>query len=102
MSNHYRILREKISLLKLIYPEIALYEVSSADIYYTDGLAVDAKFKISFLSYGKYISTVYVKADGTWFSSVASLLVKKAMTDWIQEVNLMTQSQLPLQPVYLQ
>jgi hypothetical protein len=102
MSNHYRILREKINLLKLIYPEIALYEVSSADIYYTDGLAVDAKFKISFLSDGKYVSTVYIKTDGTWFSTVDSPPVKKAMTDWIQEVNLMSQSQLPLEPVNLQ
>jgi len=102
MSNHYRILREKISLLKLIYPEIALYEISSADIYYTDGLAVDAKFKISFLSNGKYITTVYVNANGSWFSTVDSLLVKKAMTDWIQEVNLMTKAQELLEPVNLQ
>jgi len=102
MSNHYRILQEKISLLKLIYPEVALYEITSADIYYTDGLAVDAKFKISFSNLGKYMTTVYVNPDGTWFSTVDSFLVKKAMTDWIKEVNLMTKSQELLEPVNLQ
>lgn len=87
MSSLYRVLREKFSLLKLAYPEIVIDEISGADIVYTDGLAGEAKFKIIFTINKSYITTVYVKDDGAWFSTVDNYVIKKAMKAWIEAVS---------------
>ena len=86
MSSLYRVLREKFSLLKLAY-ETSIDEISGADIVYTDGLAAEAKFKIIFTINKSYITTVYVKDDGAWFSTVDNYVIKKAMKAWIEAVS---------------
>lgn len=88
MSNLYRVLREKFSILKRDYPDAILEDIVSSDIVYTDGLAAEAKFKIVFSIYGKYITTIFIKDDGSWFSTVGSATVKKAIRDWIQSVTI--------------
>ena len=85
MSSFYRVLREKFSLLESEYPEAKLEDVTATDVYYTDGMAADAKFKIVFSKHEKYLTTVYVKDDGGWFSTVENYVIKLAMKAWIAE-----------------
>jgi len=86
MSNFYRVLQEKFSLLESEYPEAKLEDVTATDVYYTDGMAQDAKFKIVFSKHEKYLTTVYIKDDGGWFSTVENYVIKLAMKAWIQAV----------------
>ena len=77
---------EHFNILKNEWPLCEISNISGTDLYYTDGMAADAMFKIQFHQGGFYITTVYVKEDGTYYLTIDSIIVKKAIKKWIDTV----------------
>ena len=65
-----------------------LENVTGADIYYTDGMAEGAAFKIIFKQRTIYITTVFIMKNGDWFSTdhKTNILIKTAINGWIDRV----------------
>lgn len=74
--------------LQLMWPNCSLDSVCGTDMYYTDGAADGAAFKITFKQGALYITTVYVMKNGDWFSSDyrTNILIKTTVNKWIDRV----------------
>jgi hypothetical protein len=81
-------LEANFAMLQEGWPECKMHSICGSDLYYTDGLAQEAVFKIEFKQKSLYITTVYIMKDGDWFSSdyKTNILVKKAVNDWIEGI----------------
>ena len=77
---------DNFNILKNEWPLCEISNISGTDLYYTDGMAADAMFKIQFHQGEFYITTVYVKEDGTYYLTVDNIVVKKAIKNWIDTV----------------
>ena len=86
MSNVYKLLEANFTILQKDYPDAILDTVKSDDVFNTDGMAGEAKFKIIFIQQRQFLTTVYVKDDGSWFMTADSIVIKKKMRDWIESV----------------
>lgn len=71
------------------FPDAKIGDVEDIDVFYTDGMAKDAKFKIMISQQGVYLSTVYVKEDGEWFMTMDSVVIKKTMRAWVLKVHML-------------
>ena len=89
MNNFYRVLQDNFPTFQESFPDAKMADVEEVDVFYTDGMAKDAKFKIMISQQGIYLSTVYVKDDGEWFMSMDSVLIKKAMRTWVLKVHIL-------------
>ena len=89
MSNFYRVLQDNFSIFQESFPDAKMGSVEEIDVFYTDGMAKDAKFKIMISQQDIYLSTVYVKEDGEWFMTMDSIVIKKAMRAWVLKVTMM-------------
>jgi len=89
MSNFYRVLQDNFSIFQESFPDAKMADVEEIDVFYTDGMAKDAKFKIMISQQDIYLSTVYVKDDGEWFMTMDSIVIKKAMRAWVLKINMM-------------
>ena len=89
MSNFYRVLQDNFSIFQESFPDAKIGDVEDIDVFYTDGMAKDAKFKIMISQQDIYLSTIYVKDDGEWFMSMDSVVIKKAMRAWVFKVHMM-------------
>jgi len=88
MSNFYRVLQDNFSIFQESFPDAKMADVEEIDVFYTDGMAKDAKFKIMISQQDIYLSTVYVKDDGEWFMTMDSIVIKKAMRAWVLKINM--------------
>ena len=81
-------LKVKFAKLQELWPWCEMEEVSGTDMYYTDGAAQDAAFKITFKQRSIYITTVFIMKNGDWFSTdyKTNILIKTAINDWIDRV----------------
>jgi hypothetical protein len=81
-------LEANFAMLQERWPECKMDIIKPIDLYYTDGLASEAVFKIEFKQKSLYITTVYIMKDGDWFSSdyKTNILIKNAVNTWIEEV----------------
>lgn len=77
---------DKFNILKNEWPLCEISNISGTDLYYTDGMAADAMFKIQFHQGEFYITTVYVKEDGTYYLTVDNIVIKLAIKKWIDTV----------------
>ena len=77
---------DNFAKLQAVWPNCEIGSVTANDTYYTDGMAADALFKIQFFQEGLYTTTVYFKENGNFYLTMSSVLVKKIVTDWIEEV----------------
>ena len=72
------------------FPDAKMADVEEVDVFYTDGMAKDAKFKIMISQQNIYLSTIYVKEDGEWFMTMDSIIIKKAMRAWVFKVHMLS------------
>jgi len=80
-------LKENAEFLKSKCDKFNIKEVSSADLYYSDGAATGADFKIELgLKGTNYIRYIYVWPSGKWVSMSNNEDVKKLITEWIEQV----------------
>jgi hypothetical protein len=90
MSNFYRVLQDNFSIFQESFPDAKMGDVEGVDIFYTEGMAKDAKFKIMVSQENIYLSTIYVKDDGEWFMTMDSVVIKKAMRTWVFKVHMLS------------
>lgn len=79
-------LKGEFAKLKTAWPDCKLDEVNGVDLYYTDGMSTGAIFKVLFYQSGLYITTVYIKDDGTFYSTMSNILIKNIVIKWIETV----------------
>ena len=91
MSNFYRVLQDNFSMFQESFPDAKIGDVEDIDVFYTDGMAKDSKFKIMVSQEDIYLSTIYVKDDGEWFMTMDSVLIKKAMRAWVFKLSMLRQ-----------
>lgn len=77
---------DNFNILKNEWPFSEISKINGADLYYTDGMAADAMFKIQFYQGEFYITTVYIKEDGTYYLTVDNIAIKLAIKNWIDNV----------------
>ena len=86
MSTFYKVLQDNFKLLQNEFPQAAMDTIYAIDLIETDGMATEAKFKITVSQHDIFLTTVYVRDDGGWFMTADSILVKKAMKAWIESL----------------
>ena len=86
MANQYTVSQEDIQILLEKWPDAKMYFITELDIFNTDGMAEGSKFKIEFIQNDVYISSVYIKENGLWFSTVDNFMIKKIMQCWITTI----------------
>jgi hypothetical protein len=81
-------LEANFAMLQERWPECKMDSICGTDLYYTDGLASEAAFKIEFKQKSLYITTVFILKDGDWFSSdyKTNILIKNEVNAWIEEI----------------
>jgi hypothetical protein len=79
-------LKDNIHLLKELWPEVVLEEVSKLDDFYTDGLSIGSKFKLVLSLHKVFVGSVYVSDDGVWIDSSNKNLIKDPVNVWIEKV----------------
>ena len=77
---------DNFNILKNEWPLCEILNITWADLYYTDGMATDAVFKIQFHQGGLYMTTVYVKDDGSYYLTIDNIVIKKAIQKWVDTV----------------
>jgi hypothetical protein len=76
-------LRKKIGLLKSNY-RVDLEELTTADMYYTDGVAERCDFKLLFSENAVVFAIFYVFPDGDFFGTDTATEAKKCIETWIR------------------
>jgi hypothetical protein len=76
-------LRKKIGLLKSNF-RVDLEELTTADIYYTEGVAEQCDFKLLFSENGVVIAIFYVFPNGEFFGTEDATLAKQSIESWIK------------------
>lgn len=79
-------LMDSFHLLKNEWPTCEINAIDKADNYYTDGMATDSIFKIQFYQAGLYLTSIYVKNDGTYYQTIDNILIKKIISKWVNTV----------------
>jgi len=79
-------LRNNFTRLKAIWPECEIGEVTASDLYYSDGMSQGAIFKILFYQGRLYITTVYIKNNGTFYSTMGNIAIKNIIIKWIESI----------------
>jgi hypothetical protein len=69
-------------------------EITGTDLFYTDGAAEGAEYKIHLYKTG-YHHTIYIKKNGTWFCINETDMLKKWMSLWLESIK-------PSQPASVQ
>ena len=82
MSNFAQSLRKHIGLLKTDY-RVDLEELTTADIYYTEGVAEQCDFKLLFSENAVVVAIFYVFPDGEFFGTDTAVEAKKGIELWI-------------------
>jgi hypothetical protein len=82
-------LRENCEFLKSKCDEFDIKEVTTVDLYYSDGGVKGADFKIELSLKGtNYIRYVYIWPSGEWYSASNDKKIKQLINEWIQQVKL--------------
>jgi len=90
------LLRTRISILEgLSGGSAAVTEITGVDLFYTDGAAQDAEYKIYLYKTLEYHHTIYIKKNGTWFCINETDMLKKWMSLWLESIT-------PSQPASVQ
>ena len=76
-------LRKKIGLLKSNY-RVDLEELTTADMYYTEGVAERCDFKLLFSENAVVIAIFYVFPNGDFFGTEDATLAKQCIESWIK------------------
>ena len=81
------LLRTRISVLEdLSGGSAAASEITGVDLFYTDGAAQEAEYKIYLYKTKEYHYTIYIKKDGTWFCLNETDMLKKWMALWLESI----------------
>jgi hypothetical protein len=81
------LLRKLIPVLEgLSGGSAAVSEITGADLFYTDGAAEDAEYKIYLYKTKEYHHTIYIKKDGAWFCINETDMLKKWMSLWLESI----------------
>lgn len=83
MSNFAQKLRKQVDLLKTTY-RVDLEELTTADMYYTEGLAERCDFKLLFSENAVVVAIFYVFPDGEFFGTDGAFEAKKSIEAWIK------------------
>ena len=80
-------LRDNCELLKSKCDNFDIKDITGTDLYYTDGSAQGADFKIKLSLKGtNYIRYVYIWPSGEWYSASSDPRIKETVDQWINEV----------------
>jgi hypothetical protein len=81
------LLRSRVHTLEGITSGFAVAsEITGTDLFYTDGAAEGAEYKIYLYKTGYYNYNIYVRKDGTWFCLNETDMLKKWMTLWLESI----------------
>jgi len=81
------LLRTRVHLLEGITTGFAsVSEITGTDLFYTDGAAQGAEYKVYLYKTGYYNYNIYVRKDGTWFCLNETDMLKKWMTLWLESI----------------
>jgi len=81
------LLRKLIPVLEgLSGGSASVSEITGADLFYTDGAADEAEYKIYLYKTKEYHHTIYIKKDGTWFCINETDMLKKWMSLWLESI----------------
>ena len=83
MSNFAQNLRKHTAMLKSKY-RVDLEELTTADVYYTEGVAERCDFKLLFSENAVVIAIFYVFPDGDFFGTDSAIEAKKSIESWIK------------------
>jgi hypothetical protein len=61
-------------------------EITGTDLFYTDGAAEGAEYKIYLYKTGYYNYNIYVRKDGTWFCLNETDMLKKWIALWLESI----------------
>lgn len=90
------LLRSQIHILERITSGfVSVSEITGTDLFYTDGAAQGAEYKIYLYKTGYYNYNIYVRTDGTWFCLNETDMLKKWMALWLESIT-------PSQPASVQ
>lgn len=80
-------LRENCEFLKSKCDEFDIKDVTSVDMYYSDGGVQGADFKIELSLKGtNYIRYVYIWPSGEWYCASNDPNIKVVIDEWINQV----------------
>jgi hypothetical protein len=80
-------LRENCEFLKSKCDKFDIKDVTSVDMYYSDGGVQGADFKIELSLKGtNYIRYVYIWPSGEWYSASNDPNIKVVIDEWINQV----------------
>jgi len=80
-------LRENREFLKGKCDNFEIKDITSHDLYYSDGGVQGADFKIELSLKGtNYIRYVYIWPSGEWYSASNDEKIKQLINEWIQQV----------------
>ena len=80
-------LRDNIDILKSKCDKIDIKDITTTDLYYSDGGVQGADFKIELsLKDTNYMRYVYVWPSGEWYSASNNEEMKNLIVEWIEKV----------------
>ena len=84
-------LRDNHEFLKSKCDNFHIKDITGTDMYYTDGSAQGADFKIELSLKGtNYMRYVYIWPSGDWYSASNDPRVKEVIDQWIEQVKNMS------------
>jgi hypothetical protein len=87
-------LRDNHEILKSKCDNFEIKDITSVDLYYSDGGVQGADYKIELSLKGtNYIRYVYIWPSGEWYSASNDTRMKEVINEWINEVKNMAKQE---------
>lgn len=80
-------LKERIDLLKEVWPDLLVQDIVPQDHLNTEGASVGAHYKICIYKDKVFMGTIYVFVETVMIDSDKKIFIKESIKQWISKVN---------------